>query len=418
MIFVRRRLVKTIPCNNGQQSLTTGAITPDNSPTFAPMRLLLFFAAILIASGGHAQELRTNAAGEKIIVYSDGTARYFNDLGLIDAQQRDSAGAAYPVVKVIIEPLSGGVDPTIDDLRHIAERKLLLAREAESLARARATAAVNNRIAVERDLAEARNAGRHDESMMLQRRLQLTRQVEVSALAERAVAEQRAAAAFVIVSEGRYVDAYNEARRQERAGPASEKPATRTERNLKMLFPTEPAFSGYGSAQGRFPVREPIPCTNTLPPRLTNDPPPTSYPQLFFTHTDENLRPFLDGKEYLRATVQTSRDNRGNRYLNVRYTFANPNVLTSYGYLEQNSSLSLHLLNGRHLSLQAVRRAVGIIDHARREVNYDAVYRLPRGAAGELRGKALDYVRVFWSSGFEQYEVYQVDALRRLMECI
>jgi len=367
---------------------------------------------------GWGQELRTNASGEKIIVYADGSARYFNDLMLIDAQQKDSAGAAYPVVKVTIEPLSGGVDPTLADLRRIAERKLQLAREAESLARTRATAAINNRVVLERDLNAARTAGRNDESAALQRRLQLTRQVETSALNERTAAEKRAAAANVIVSEGRYVDAYNEARRKERAGPAVSKPATRTERDLKMLVPAEPAFSGYGPSVGRFPIPEPPPCANGLPPTTLNGPTPSSYPSLFFTHTDENLRPFLDGKEYLRSTAWTSRDARGDRFLHVRFTFANPNVITAYGFLAENSSLSLHLLNGRHISLQANREAVGIIDHARREVNYNVTYRLPRGAAAELRNQALDYVRVFWSGGFEQYEVYQVDALRKLMECL
>ncbi|MFK8161290.1 MAG: hypothetical protein AB8H12_02400 [Lewinella sp.] len=383
---------------------------------------LLFLLSAFFWAGpqvqGWGQELRTNASGEKIIVYADGSARYFNDLTLIDAQQKDSAGAAYPVVKVTIEPLSGGVDPTLADLRRIAERKLQLAREAEALARTRATAATNNRVALERDLNAARTAGRNDESAALQRRLQLTRQVETSALNERTAAEKRAAAANIIVSEGRYVDAYNEARRKERAGPTVDKPANRTERDLKMLVPAEPAFSGYGPSVGRFPVPEAPPCTSGLAPTTLNGPTPSSYPSLFFTHTDENLRPFLDGKEYLRSTAWTSRDNRGDRFLHVRFTFANPNVITAYGFLAENSSLSLHLLNGRHISLQANRETVGIIDHVRREVNYNVTYRLPRGAAAELRNQALDYVRVFWSGGFEQYEIYQVDALRKLMECL
>lgn len=376
---------------------------------------LLFWAGTQVQCDG--QELRTNAAGEQIIVYPDGSARYFNDLTLIDAQQKDSAGAAYPVVKVTIEPLSGGVDPTIADLKAIAERKLQLAREAETLARTRAAAALNNRLALERELEKARSAGHTDEVAALQRRLQLTRQVEAAALTERTAAEQRAAATNVIVTEGRYVDAYNEARRKEREGPVAPK-TNRTEKDLEMLFPAASDFSGYGTTTGRPPVREPAPCTNSLPPSRPNAPRPVAYPSLFFTHTDENLRPFLDGKEYLRANAWTSRDERGDRYLHVRYTFANPNVITSYGYLAKNSSLSLHLLNGRHLSLQAAQQAVGIIDHGRREVNYDVTYLLPRGAAAELRNQALDYVRVFWSSGFEQYEVYQVEALRRLMECL
>jgi hypothetical protein len=304
------------------------------------------------------------------------------------------------------------------DLRRIAERKLQLAQEAEALARTRATAATTNRVILERELNAARTAGRNDESAALQRRLQLTRQVETSALNERTAAEKRVAAANIIVSEGRFVDAYNEARRKERAGPVVDKPANRTERDLKMLVPAEPTFSGYGPSVGRFPVPEPPPCASGLPATTFNGPIPTSYPSLFFTHTDENLRSFLDGKEYLRSTAWTSRDTRGDRFLHVKFTFANPNVITAYGFLAENSSLSLHLLNGRHISLQANQEAVGIIDHARREVNYNVAYRLPRGAAAELRNHALDYVRVFWSGGFEQYEVYQVDALRRLMECL
>ena len=92
--------------------------------------------------------------------------------------------------------------------------------------------------------------------------------------------------------------------------------------------------------------------------------------------------------------------------------------MTSYGFLETNSSLSLHLLNGRHLSLQATRKAVGILDHSRREVNYNVVYTLPRGAAQELQNQPLDYLRIFWSSGYEEYPVYQVDALRKVVECL
>ena len=387
-------------------------MTPTN-----PLGVLIPFL-LLFAGGLTAQELRTNAAGERIIVYADGSARYFNDLTLIEAQQKDSAGAAYPVVKVTVEPLNGGIDPTVADLKRIAERKLQLANEAATLATARAGAARSNRLVLEQELAAARSATQTELARSLQQRLRLARQVENTAVAERTAAEQRLAAASLVVTEGRYVDAYNEARRRERAGPRVEDSGNRRERRLEMLFPAAPVFSGYGPAAERAPAREPSLCTDRLPAARPGDPLPGSYPTLFFTHTDENLRPFLDGKEYLRATAWVGRDERGERYLHVRYNFANPNVLTSYGYLAANSSLSLHLLNGRHLSLQAARQAVGIIDHARREVNYDVLYRLPRPAVSILQQQPLDYVRVFWSAGFEQYEVLQVDALRRVMECL
>lgn len=365
-----------------------------------------------------AQELRTNAEGEKIIVYPDGSARYFNDLSLIDAQQRDSAGAAYPVVAVEIEPLDGGVDPTEDDLRRIAERKLELAREASSLAGARATAAINNRVDLEAALVQSRNAGLTEDAAALQRRLQLAVQVEDKALQDRAAAEQRMVIAEAIVSQRKYVEAYNRARRIARSGPVVAKPASKVERTLGLLLPVEPVFSSFGSAPGRLPVDEPAPCGTEVTTQTPNGPTPLSKPSLLFTYTDENLRPFLDGKEYLACQSWVSRDRRGDRFLHLRLTFANPNVVTSYGFLDVNSSLSLHLLNGRHLSLQATRKAVGILDRDRKEVNYNVTYALPRGAAQELENQPLDYIRIFWSSGYEEYPIFQVDALRRMLECL
>jgi len=320
------------------------------------MRLLFLLFSVPLLSGLSAQELRTNADGEKIIVYPDGSARYFNDLTLIDAQQKDSAGAAYPVVAVTIEPLSGDVDPTEADLRRIAERKLQLAREAAGLAGERATAAQTNRVNLEAELAAARSAGQTDQAATLQRRLQLARQVEAKSLTERTAAENRLAASGAVVSQRKYVDAYNEARRRERAGPKVERPGTRVERTLGLLLPAEPAYSGFGSAPGRLPQKTALPCGTDPTTVTTNGPTPTSLPTLLFTHTDENLRPFLDGKEYLRCLTWTSRNRRGDRYLHLLLTFANPNVMTAYGFLETNSSLSLHLLNGRTTTLRMLYR--------------------------------------------------------------
>lgn len=382
------------------------------------MRLLIWISCSLMVFSLEAQELRTNAAGEKIIVYPDGSARYFNDLSLIEAQQRDSAGAAYPVVAVEIEPLDGGVDPTEDDLRRIAERKLELAREASGLAGNRATAALNSRVSLEAALQEARAAGLTNEASSLQRRLQLARQVEDNALRERTAAEQRMVAAEAVVAQRKYVEAYNQARRAARQGPRLAKPASKVERTLGLLLPAAPKFSSFGDAQGRLPIDEVPPCGLDPSTQQPNGPTPVSRPTLLFTYTDENLRPFLDGKEYLSCLTWTSRDRKGDRFLHLRLTFANPNATTSYGFLEQNSSLSLHLLNGRHLSLQAARKAVGILDLGRKEVNYNVTYVLPRGAAQELENQPLDFVRIFWSSGYEEYQIYQVDALRRVLECL
>ena len=385
-----------------------------------PAPLLSLFLLSVIWAGtqvqGYGQELRTNARGEKIIVYPDGSARYFNDLTLIEAQRRDSAGAAYPVIAPTIDPLARRNDPTDADLRRVAERKLTLAGEALDLASTRARAAQNNRLELESQLRDARAGGDYDGATVLQRRLLLARQVEVSAVAERTAAEQRAAAARLVVSEGRYADAWNEARRLERFGPATDDRAPRG--TGRLLPPARPRFTGYGTAGTTLTRAADSPCRTPPPaPATAAAIQPRSYPQLLFSYTDENLRPFFEGKEYLSAYATVGTNVAGERTLEMTYVFSNPNALTNYGFLAEKSSLSLHLLNGKTVSLQAEAQAVGIIDHAREEVTYRARYPLPRGVIALLRGEALDYVRVYWSAGFEEYPVYRVEVLRGLMEC-
>ena len=382
------------------------------------MRLILILLLATLCTRARAQELRTTADGEKIIVYNDGTARYFNDLTLIAAQQRDSAAAAYPVISVNIEPLDGQNDPTEADLRRIAERKAQIAAEAEAGARRRAEASTNNRLALQQDLELARAAGRTAQAATLERRLTLATEVERTALAERTDAEQNAARARRVVLDRRYVEDYNAARRRDRSGPTVPD-LPRRERRLEMLLPAPPAFSGYGPTGRRAPVPDLPPCSTAYTGDIAPGD-PRSFPETLFTYTDENLRPYLKGREYLRCLAWVSVDplNPARRFLVLKYTFANPNARTSYGAIDKNSSLSLHLLNGRVLSLQAAEAAVGRIDHGRAELNYEAAYELPRGAINDLRGSALDFVRVFWSSGYEEYEIYRVDVIDRLLECL
>ena len=385
-----------------------------------PVHLPFLLALYLFPCGPApllGQELRTNEQGEMMIVYPDGSARYFNDLTLIEEQRNDSVGTAYPVVSVKIEPLrGGGENPTEADLRKIATRKMQLALEAAELAGKQADAAVKNRVKLEQELAVARGTGRDAEANNLLRRLELARTTEATAVAERKTAEQRFVAANRVLIEERYVKDYNEARRRDRDGPAVDRDLL-PERRLRMLLPARPAYTGFGPLRRRDDITETPPCSDAFRGDITPGD-PRNIPTLFFTHTDETLRPYLDGKEYLRATAWVSRDERNERYLVLRLNFANPNAMTNYGFLPERSTLSLHLLNGRVINLQAVQQAVGIIDRQKFEVNYEVAYRLPRAYATDLRNEPLDFVRLFWSSGFEEYEVYQVDALARIMSCL
>lgn len=375
------------------------------------LSLFVFLLPLYLA----AQVVRTHTDGSKIIVNPDGTAVYFNDRTPVADYQGGEGGGSYPIVSAKIEPLSGNLSVTENDLRRIADRKVELARQAARLAKVRAEAATENRIRIEARLGSSASTDAN-----AQRQLKLARDIEAESLTELNRARNKLQVAETVVSQNRYVEAYNEARRRRRA--RADRGAQRAEQlpQARRLLAT-PAndFTGYGSPVTQNRHLPYAPC------RLAFDGPDENdrqhlritQPELFFTHTDESLRPYLEGKEYLTATAYVH-GKAGYRYLTLRIVFANPNAIQTYGYLPKGSILSVHLLDGNYLNLRSGDDANGSWDDVRKELSYTVTYPIDRSMISSLRQSELDYVQLFWSSGFEEYEIYQVDVLRRLFECI
>lgn len=379
--------------------------------------LLLLLCGVEMTS---AQVIRTHTDGSKIIVYPDGTARYFNTSELVVDYNGSDSSAAYPFISVSIEPLSNTVDVTEEDLKRIAIRRLELATQAAELAEERATAAAENRHLLEGKLNSAKSLEDGQTASRLQRQVLLARKIEGESSRELIEARNQLEDARMILQQNRYVESYNEARRKRRARSAR---GARNEETLpharRLLGVADANFTGYGKPVTQRPNLPQTPCSLAFegPDENSGQYIRASRPELFFTHTDESLRPYLQGKEYLTARAHVH-SRGGYRYLTLQLTFANPNAIQTYGYLAEGSLLSIHLLDGNFINLRAINTANGNWNAERKELEYEVTYAIDRAMISSLRQSELDYVQLFWSSGFEEYDIYQVDVLQRLFNCM
>ena len=323
------------------------------------------------------------------------------------------------MLSVDIEPLGESLTPTEADLRRITERRLTLAREALTLAGTRASAATANLEHLAAQLEVARNDGDPTKIESLTERYNLARSLEMEAHATRRSAETTVADLETTLRTGRYVGAYNAEQRRRQTSLSEVDLPTGADRKLSLLLPKEPAFTGYGPATARAGLREPLPCAEGLAINVPSNGATPITPLLpFFTFTEPTLRPFLEGKEYLTATAYAARSAEGPGYLHLRLSFSQPTARNAYGSLPAGGSLSVHFLNGRSITLEGERESVGIVNHQRQVLNYDVDYQLPRAAVQALQRQVVDFVRVYWSNGYEEYPVLRVEALQRLVRCL
>lgn len=140
-------------------------------------------------------------------------------------------------------------------------------------------------------------------------------------------------------------------------------------------------------------------------------------PQLLFTYTDERLRVFLKEKEYLRCEGFLSAS-EGFRFLTLQFTFAYPNAREAYGFIEKGSVLTIKLLNGQYVNLQSGAMDRGRYDTQKELLTYVVQYPIDQSLLGLLQNSEAESVRVFWSSGYEEYPVFFLDFFMHQLRCL
>jgi hypothetical protein len=364
-----------------------------------------------------AQVIRENAEGEKIIVYPDGHAEYFNGEPVEGYEGEETA--SYPVFTGYIEPLDGSIAVNQEDLFKIAQRRSQLAEEAAAIAERRATEAERNLTRLETQLAATPANPDDPVYQALEHQLAAARRAVEQTKIEAREAVSLAREAETLTAKGGFVERFNENRRRHRAVAEQQNIAlTAADLPYSSLIP----FTDNYLANNRQDLlRQPPPpgCDFAFEGA---DQSSGQYRRdidanLLFTFTDERLRPYLGGKEYLSCEGFLSSVG-GYRYLTLTFTFAYPNAREAYGFIDQNSVLTIKMLNGDFVNLRAGEMARGSYDTVKEELTYQVRYPIDRGLLASLKNSEVDMLRVFWSSGFEEYQIHQMDFFQHQLECL
>lgn len=140
--------------------------------------------------------------------------------------------------------------------------------------------------------------------------------------------------------------------------------------------------------------------------------------ELFFSHTDERLKPFLKNIDYVSCKGYLTSISGGFRYLTLILTIASKNAAREYGYIKSGSMLNLKLLDGETVSLFTQSENQGTLDPKSGFTTYKARYPIDYQKEKILLKSGLDKVRIVWSSGYEDYEVFNIDFFINQINCL
>jgi hypothetical protein len=378
------------------------------------LKILPFFFWVILPVSVLGQEIRQNEIGERIIVFPDGSWRFFH--------KRQLSGGSYPVVNHEISPLDNPIDITKEEIYQLVNRRMQQAKDAIYYADLRAKAMEEQEKELKIKINAQNNLLSPSELKQLYKQLDLTQQLATTSKGSIKEAEADLSLTRELRMKGDILRLFK---------PESAVADFRTnmvfaeEEDLSLrFFENNSPLSFYG--ENNFSIT----AEGTQSPEKVChysfegldakgiDWRRDGEKELLFTFTDERLSVFFPDKEYLRCEAFLSTVGKREKQLTLEFIFAYPNAREAYGVIEQNSLLTLKLFDGQILQLKAGELDLGKYDTEKDLLIYRMVYQMDSQQINTLRRQDLEEIRMYWSAGFEVYPVFNIDFFSRQLKCL
>ena len=414
--------------------------------------LLLFVGFLFNGLKVNAQKLTTNEEGEKIIVYPDGSWRYFDESEPDDVEEviegetilkkakekkkknkkpwRSKKKSKKDKTKEVIYD-----EATENASRNEAIRIADMAARDEELAKQHLEDLVFKRIFLEEELSDAfqNTEMTHEDVAEIEQRLNTAKEEE------KAAKESHQSAAKYAKKMEKMID-LPKAKRDKlmaKMGSESGQPDIEVNRDKDDFadsnedgWEDEEQAVALNTSSRKIKKYNPKDNVMIYPPgkncqlafddvdEFTGKKRKDAEKQLFFTYTPERFEPYFKGRNYITCYGYLSQVSGGLMTLNMEFVIATEQAAREFGVLERGSQLIIRGLDEKRMVLQNKKTASGTPNSLNKTTTYRAQYVISGKQEKTLKKMEVDKLRVIWGTGYEDYEVYEVDFLINQFKCI
>jgi len=142
-----------------------------------------------------------------------------------------------------------------------------------------------------------------------------------------------------------------------------------------------------------------------------------TYPEPFYSFTPDKLKNYFKEKELM--VVNTSVIKKGKEYFfHITLKISSKDAAKNYGYLAKESMMRIQFITGNSINLFCSDDVYGSIETYTGYVVFSAEYQIKKENIKALIKNPIDKVGIMWTSGFESYDIYNVDLIMNHLSCI
>jgi hypothetical protein len=137
----------------------------------------------------------------------------------------------------------------------------------------------------------------------------------------------------------------------------------------------------------------------------------------FFSFSDDAFRLATPDKEYVTCFARLTMLSGGYIYMNLEFTILSKDAQRTFGIIEKGTPISIKLVNGENVTMGSSRSDLGVVDLIKGTTTYKGQYLVPNESLKSMSKYEVDRFRMVWSTGFDDYEIYNVDFFMDRLKC-
>lgn len=138
---------------------------------------------------------------------------------------------------------------------------------------------------------------------------------------------------------------------------------------------------------------------------------------VLFTFTQPKLKPYFKEEDFLICKSTISKVGK-NYYLNLNIRVKSKDAKRTYGSLKAGDQVRLKLVDGTKILAENIISDNGTLEEYSGHTLFKGHFRLLKEDVKTLEKKLLDTIGILWTSGYEEYEIYNIDYLNHQIACL
>ncbi len=139
--------------------------------------------------------------------------------------------------------------------------------------------------------------------------------------------------------------------------------------------------------------------------------------EFFFGHSQKKMKSYFKSDDFIKCDAHVSKVGR-KYYITLDFRVKSKDAKKTYGMLRANETMRFEMIDGSKVYCTSMIQNSGTIEPYTGNTLYTGVFEIEKDDLSNLKDNFLDNIGVIWSSGYEQYNIFNVDFLKNQLECL